>query len=67
MPKHPGLVSTGQAAYALNITAAALRRLRAAGVAVPAAFTDGGHARWDVDDLREQPGAYLDTLGQSED
>ena len=48
------LVPTGAAARELGIDRSTLTRWAAAGLAVPAVRTAGGHMRWDIDDLREQ-------------
>lgn len=48
------LVNTEEAARALNVHPATLRRWAAAGEVSPADRTLGGHARWDIDDLRRQ-------------
>lgn len=61
----PSLVTTAAAARALDISPSTLHRLRVAGVAIPAARTENGHARWDVEDLREQVTTHFDTLGRS--
>jgi DNA-binding transcriptional MerR regulator len=50
----PELVSTGEAARALGIGRSTLARWHATGLVTPALVTAGGHARWDVDDLRDQ-------------
>jgi len=48
------LVSTGEAARALGIGRSTLARWWAKELVTPALVTAGGHARWDVDQLREQ-------------
>jgi predicted site-specific integrase-resolvase len=48
------LVPTGDAADALGIDRSTLIRWWQAGYVTPASITVGGHARWDVDDLRRQ-------------
>jgi predicted site-specific integrase-resolvase len=48
------LVPTGDAADALGIDRSTLIRWWQAGHVQPASITLGGHARWDVDDLRRQ-------------
>lgn len=51
-PKPP--VPTGVAARELGIGRATLARWWAEGKVKPAFVTAGGHARWDVADLRQQ-------------
>jgi DNA-binding transcriptional MerR regulator len=48
------LVNTEDAARAVNVHPATLRRWAAAGEVTPADRTLGGHARWNIDTLREQ-------------
>jgi DNA-binding transcriptional MerR regulator len=48
------LVTTGEAARALSIGRSTLQGWWAAGTVTPELVTAGGHARWDVEDLREQ-------------
>ena len=48
------LVATGVAARELGIGRATLARWWADGKVTPAFVTAGGHARWDVADLRRQ-------------
>lgn len=48
------LVSTGEAARALGIGRSTLARWKADGLVTPALITAGNHARWDLEDLREQ-------------
>jgi len=50
------LITTGKAARALGIDPATLWRWYQAGTIRPAWVTPGGHARWDLDDLRRQLG-----------
>lgn len=50
----PKLVATGVAAKELGIGRTTLYRWWSDGVVQPAFVTAGGHARWDVDDLRKQ-------------
>ncbi|WP_141977709.1 MerR family transcriptional regulator [Saccharothrix saharensis] len=47
-----GLVSTGEAAKSIGVGRATLARWWAEGLVVPTLVTAGGHARWDVDQLR---------------
>lgn len=48
------LVPTGDAAKALGIARRTLARWAAEGLVTPDLVTAGGHARWNVDRLREQ-------------
>lgn len=48
------LVSTGVAADALGVAHFTLFRWWKDGLVTPALVTPGGHARWDLDELREQ-------------
>lgn len=48
------LVTTGQAAKALGIGASTLAHWWADGKVKPAFITAGGHARWDLEDLKRQ-------------
>lgn len=48
------LVATGVAAKALGIDRATLHRWWQQGLVTPTYVTAGGHARWDLDDLRRQ-------------
>lgn len=48
------LVPTGDAAKAIGVGRSTLARWMAEGLVKPALVTPGGHARWDVDDLRRQ-------------
>lgn len=48
------LVTTTEAARELGIGRSTLARWWADGLVTPALVTAGGHARWDVEDLREQ-------------
>ncbi|WP_285485616.1 MerR family DNA-binding transcriptional regulator [Amycolatopsis taiwanensis] len=48
------LLSTGEAAKALSIDRSTLARWHREGKVTPADITAGGHARWDVEDLRAQ-------------
>lgn len=57
------LVPTGDAARAIGVGRSTLARWMAEGLVKPALVTPGGHARWDVDDLRRQ----LDELRKRED
>ena len=53
MPDAP-LVATGAAAKAIGVAHSTLARWWMEGAVTPALVTPGGHARWDLDDLREQ-------------
>lgn len=53
MPDAP-LVATGVAAKAIGVAHSTLARWWAEGTVTPALVTPGNHARWDVEDLREQ-------------
>jgi predicted site-specific integrase-resolvase len=53
MPDAP-LVATGVAAEAIGIAHSTLSRWWKDGYVTPTVVTPGGHARWDIDDLREQ-------------
>lgn len=57
------LVPTGDAAKAIGVGRSTLARWWNDGVVKPALVTPGGHARWDVDDLKAQ----LDELRRRED
>lgn len=48
------LLTTGEAAKALGFSRGALSRWEREGLVTPAAKSPGGHARWDLDDLRRQ-------------
>lgn len=48
------LVPTGDAAKAIGVGRSTLARWMAEGLVKPALVTPGGHARWDVDDLKRQ-------------
>jgi predicted site-specific integrase-resolvase len=48
------LVSTGEAAKVIGVGRATLARWWADGLVTPALVTAGGHARWDVEDLKRQ-------------
>lgn len=54
MPDEPTLLTTSQAAARLGVSRRTLAQWWADGAVRPANVTLGGHARWDVDDLREQ-------------
>jgi DNA-binding transcriptional MerR regulator len=48
------LVGSGEAAKAVGVHVRTLQDWAKAGLVTPAGKTAGGHARWDVDDLRAQ-------------
>jgi hypothetical protein len=48
--------TSSEAARALGIGKITLNRAKRAGKATPVHYTPGGHARWDIDDLRRQLG-----------
>lgn len=48
------LIPTGAAAEALGVAHSTLARWWHDGIVTPAVVTIGGHARWDLADLREQ-------------
>lgn len=50
------LLSTGEAARALGIDRTTLSRYALDGTVTPTWRTPGGHARWDLDDLKHQLG-----------
>lgn len=54
------LVTTKDAAAALNVSTRTLHRWITAGIVKPSDQTAGGHYRWDVDKVREQVRRHLD-------
>jgi DNA-binding transcriptional MerR regulator len=48
------LVPTGVAAKAIGVDRGTLVRWQRAGLVTPALVTPGGHARWDIEDLKRQ-------------
>jgi DNA-binding transcriptional MerR regulator len=48
------LMTSSELADALGLTARTIQRYRKRGDLVPAEVSLGGHARWDLDDVREQ-------------
>jgi predicted site-specific integrase-resolvase len=48
------LVPTGVAAKALGVNRGTLARWWAEGLVEPALVTPGGHARWNIEDLKRQ-------------
>lgn len=61
VPETSRLVTTKQAADALNITTRTLHRWHGAGIVEPASQTAGGHFRWDIEQLRAQVQHHLNT------
>jgi predicted site-specific integrase-resolvase len=54
MPADDQPVPTGVAAAAIGVAHSTLARWWKDGLVVPALVTPGGHARWNVEDLRGQ-------------
>lgn len=50
----PRLVTTSELARALSLHMRTIQRYRADGLITPEIETKGGHARWDVDKVKEQ-------------
>lgn len=50
----PKYVPTGEAAREIGVGRATLARWWSEGLVKPVLVTAGGHARWDVDDLKRQ-------------
>ena len=50
----PRLVTTGELARALGLHTRTLQRYRAEGLITPEIESKGGHARWDVEKVKEQ-------------
>jgi predicted site-specific integrase-resolvase len=50
----PKLVTTGVAADALGVAHNTLHQWWKKGIVEPTVVTAGGHARWDLDELKEQ-------------
>ncbi|MFL6127241.1 MerR family transcriptional regulator [Actinophytocola sp.] len=50
----PKYVPTGEAAREIGVGRATLARWWSEGLVTPALITAGGHARWDVEDLKRQ-------------
>lgn len=59
------LVTTGKAAAALGIDPATLWRWQQSGRITPSWVTPGGHARWDVAELRKQLGMRGDRVSET--
>ncbi|MDN5918669.1 MAG: MerR family DNA-binding transcriptional regulator [Pseudonocardia sp.] len=62
MAEEPALIRTAEAARALGVSSATLRRWARAGKVKPAERTLGGQDRWNLTELREQ----IRTLTDSE-
>ncbi|MFI6307449.1 MerR family transcriptional regulator [Amycolatopsis thailandensis] len=56
----PKLVATGVAAQAIGVDRGTLVRWWQQKKVTPAVVTPGGHARWDLEDLRRQLDALRD-------
>lgn len=54
MPDEPELVTTTEAAKRIGVSRRTLAQWWGDGKVTPTSITLGGHARWDVDDLRRQ-------------
>lgn len=54
MPRRPELVTTGEAARALGVNIRTLQKWAKAGLLEPDHRTVGGHARWDVERVRDE-------------
>lgn len=54
MPTEPAPVPTSVAAAAIGVGHSTLARWWKEGKVTPVMVTPGGHARWNVEDLREQ-------------
>jgi DNA-binding transcriptional MerR regulator len=50
----PRLVTTSELARALGLHMRTIQRYRAEGLITPEVETKGGHARWDVEQVKEQ-------------
>jgi DNA-binding transcriptional MerR regulator len=50
----PRLVTTSELARALGLHMRTIQRYRAEGLITPEVETKGGHARWDVDSVKQQ-------------
>jgi DNA-binding transcriptional MerR regulator len=50
----PKYLPTGEAAREIGVGRATLARWWSEGLVTPVLVTAGGHARWDVDDLKRQ-------------
>jgi DNA-binding transcriptional MerR regulator len=59
------LLNTEKAARALDVHPTTLRRWAKAGIVTSANRTAGGHARWDLDELRRQVAEHLEQRGDS--
>jgi DNA-binding transcriptional MerR regulator len=50
----PRLVTTSELARALGLHARTIQRYRSMGVLVPELESPGGHARWDIEKVKQQ-------------
>ena len=50
----PRLVTTSELARALGLHARTIQRYRSLGVLVPELESPGGHARWDIEKVKQQ-------------
>lgn len=58
------LVTTAELARSLGLAPRTIQRYRRNGWLKPAEVSIGGHARWDIDDVRAQMQALRDRDGQ---
>lgn len=61
------LLTTAAAAAALDVHAGTLTRWAREGIVTPENRTAGGHARWDLDKLREQIAEHQRRQDQDQD
>jgi DNA-binding transcriptional MerR regulator len=54
MPSDSPLLTTGELAKKLGLTARTIQKYRSQGLITPAEESIGGHARWIEEDVREQ-------------
>jgi DNA-binding transcriptional MerR regulator len=50
----PRLITTSELARALGLHMRTIQRYRAEGLITPEVETKGGHARWDIEKVKEQ-------------
>lgn len=68
MPEFPRLVSTGIAAQAIGVDPSTLARWwKEKGIVKPTLVTAGGHARWNVEQLREDLRALAKAAAEADD
>jgi DNA-binding transcriptional MerR regulator len=67
MPPEPPLLTTGELAKKLGLTARTIQKYRAQGLITPAEESIGGHARWIEEDVREQMRALREQRRQQRD